>query len=469
MKNTSRENLFGIALVALSIIILVLMTYGWHFFVWIHLVPLIYIAYRRKLKQVILFGLLYSIISSFFVFDWIIDKNLENSGKMYFSIAVIFTVFVTSFLALTSIFSKKINRKFLFLLPPVIWALMLLAYSWLPLKILWQDYSLFQPDTAPLIWIFGSFGITFAIFTFNSLLAQYFYLKEKRILYISFALFLLVAASILYSNFHVFSAETKLKIALIQGNFPYSWEERNKDAFGRILDSYVNLTKEASFSKPDMVIWPEYAISDDIFTDEYTFSLLRNLAQNLNTTLIIGTLRYVDNDHYYDTSAIFSNNGQVSTYDSISPIIFEPNALRSTNENIIKFKEGNFGISMCNEELIAPLARKSSAKSGFLISLSNNQYFNRGRLIISQFSKLRAAENGKYIARATNDGITQIVNPAGKVVATLDIGKQNILIGEIYINNEQTFYNRFGNLPLFFVLLLSILLLQKRPNEDRRK
>src|SRR3989337_2134128 len=100
MKNTSRENLFGIALVALSIIILVLMTYGWHFFVWIHRVPLIYIAYRRKLKQVILFGLLYSIISSFFVFDWIIDKNLENSGKMYFSIAVIFTVFVTSFLAL---------------------------------------------------------------------------------------------------------------------------------------------------------------------------------------------------------------------------------------------------------------------------------------------------------------------------------------------------------------------------------
>jgi apolipoprotein N-acyltransferase len=49
------------------------------------------------------------------------------------------------------------------------------------------------------------------------------------------------------------------------------------------------------------------------------------------------------------------------------------------------------------------------------------------------FSRLKALEEKKYVIRATNTGITQIVNPYGKVTSSIESYKSGILIGNIYI------------------------------------
>ena len=120
---------------------------------------------------------------------------------------------------------------------------------------------------------------------------------------------------------------------------------------------------------------------------------------------------------------------------------------------------------MCNEENIQSIT-KDRIQNGaqFIVSLSNNQFFGRGRYIISKFTRLRAAENAKYLVRATNDGITQIVNPFGKVIYSAEPKKQKILIGDIYMNNYKTFYTKNGNLLVYLLIILSTILMLKKGN-----
>ena len=95
--------------------------------------------------------------------------------------------------------------------------------------------------------------------------------------------------------------------------------------------------------------------------------------------------------------------------------------------------------------------------------MANNQKLDStaGFHLISLYPNLRAAENRKYLIRATNTGITKIVNPYGKVEAKLEPYTRGILIGDIYLNGRTTFYTRYGNLILNIVLIILGILFLK--------
>ena len=48
-------------------------------------------------------------------------------------------------------------------------------------------------------------------------------------------------------------------------------------------------------------------------------------------------------------------------------------------------------------------------------------------------ARFRASENNRYVIRAANSGITEVVNPYGKVTASLEPNKEGFLISDIYI------------------------------------
>jgi apolipoprotein N-acyltransferase len=58
---------------------------------------------------------------------------------------------------------------------------------------------------------------------------------------------------------------------------------------------------------------------------------------------------------------------------------------------------------------------------------------------------MRAAENARWIVRATNDGITAAVDPAGRVVKTLPSFVETAADMPYSYRKEQTFYTRHGD------------------------
>lgn len=455
---------FELFLLSFSVITSVLISYGLYFFIWIAFVPLIYFAFTRSYQKIMIFGIIYGLITSIFFFSWVYDANLEYKIKLYSLIIFIFTIYFLLFLTAITFFSKKLKSKYIFLLPPVIWLLLMLIYSLLPIQIYWMDFAIFQPLMAPLIWYVGSYGITFLIILFNSLIAYYFIKKDKNLLFLLLFLIFIIIFCFLYSNYSDFPhKEGKIKVALLQGNFPYSWEWRQQNSFGVIYSTYINMTYEASKQKPDIIVWPEYSLTDDIIKNKNIFAEIKSTAQSLNATLIVGAISYVNEENYTDTAFVFKPDGPFETYDSIKPVFMETSVVKGKKNEPLSHGQYKFGITICNEESIQSITRTYVAKDAqFIVSMSNNQFFGRGRYIISQFTRLRAAENAKYLLRATNDGITQIINPFGKVIYSSEPKKQKILIGDIYVNSYKTFYTKHGNILVYLLMILSIFLILKK-------
>ena len=53
-------------------------------------------------------------------------------------------------------------------------------------------------------------------------------------------------------------------------------------------------------------------------------------------------------------------------------------------------------------------------------------------------------ENGRWLLRATNDGITSIINPAGQLVGVLPSYEQAMLDGRFRYLTGLTWFARFG-------------------------
>jgi len=462
--NKNKINKTEISLFLISLFAFVSLSYGLYLFVWITLASLIYLAFTKSIKKVVILSVIYGIFVSIMSFSWVYDTNLEYKIKLYSLIIFIFTAYFLLFLAAVSFFSKKFKSGFIFLLPPVAWLLLMLLYSLLPIHIYWMDLAMLQPLMAPLIWYFGSYGITFLIILFNSVLAYYFVNRNKNLLFLLLFLIFIVVSSFLYSNYSDFPyKEGKIKVALLQGNFPYSWEWRQQNSFGIILGTYINMTYEASRQKPDIIVWPEYSLTEDITKNKSIFAEIKSTAQSLNTTMIVGAISYIDEENFTDTAFVFKPDGTFETYDSVEPIFMETSIVKGKRNEPLSYNKDKFGITLCNEENIQSITRTYAAKDAkFIVSMSNNQFFGRGRYIISLFTRLRAAENAKYLVRATNDGITQIVNPFGKVVYSSEPKKQKILIGDIYVNSHKTFYTKYGNVLVYLLMILSVILMLKK-------
>ncbi|HNX23791.1 MAG TPA: nitrilase-related carbon-nitrogen hydrolase [Spirochaetota bacterium] len=92
----------------------------------------------------------------------------------------------------------------------------------------------------------------------------------------------------------------------------------------------------------------------------------------------------------------------------------------------------------------------------FLVNITNDGWTDtyNGHYQHYSASIFRAVENGIWVVRAGNTGVTSIIDPKGRVTATLPILKKSFLTGEIDTSqNVETFYSKHGDLILFAALI----------------
>lgn len=100
----------------------------------------------------------------------------------------------------------------------------------------------------------------------------------------------------------------------------------------------------------------------------------------------------------------------------------------------------------------------SGNHANFIAVGTNDGWWNNTNGHIQHFSiaKVRAIENGKWVARAANTGISGFINPEGAVVGkTLTWNQQGSIFMNISSTTSQTIYAQWGD---WFVVLLSIIL-----------
>ncbi|MGY4878269.1 apolipoprotein N-acyltransferase [Vreelandella aquamarina] len=275
------------------------------------------------------------------------------------------------------------------------------------------------------------------------------------------------------------------QVAMVQGNLPQliKWTaEGQRSAVG----TYVEQTQALS-DDTDLIIWPETALP---MLEHQARPVLERLQSNLpaETALITGILQRDEREERYFNGMIGVGNVE-GDYQKEHLVPFgEYLPLESVLRGLINFFDlptsfitpGSSqqspmqaaGITLGNAicyEIIYPQLVASRARHGqAIVTISNDTWFGRsiGPHQHLQMARLRALENGRYVLRATSNGITAIIDSQGNITQRVPQFETTTLNGEFYAMEGLTPFTQMGSWPTWILaslLVLPSLRLRKKP------
>ena len=277
---------------------------------------------------------------------------------------------------------------------------------------------------------------------------------------------------------------TQATVALAQGNIKQSlkWDENNLQA---ILQRYFDQVAE---SRADIVILPETAIP--IMRQaipELMLAQFSDMARQNGSALATGMPQYTANGRDYQNAVVsLSQNG----VDIRKPPFYAKNHLVPFGEYIplpnlmgwiyqlmhmplAGFSKGGadqsplllanqrVAFNICYEDGFGDELIRSAKQSSLLANISDMGWYGHSAAMYQQLqqSQTRALELGRYMVRATNNGVTAIIDPKGKVIAQLTPDKAAVLQGTILGYQGSTPYMWLGSSwPLMILLCLLLIL-----------
>ena len=137
---------------------------------------------------------------------------------------------------------------------------------------------------------------------------------------------------------------------------------------------------------------------------------------------------------------------------------------------LFEVKGYKFGPLVCYEGIFYRLCRDYRLMGAdFLVNITNDGWTDTYNGHFQHFSAsvFRAVENGIWVVRAGNTGVSAIVDPLGRVTADFPILQKGFFTGSVYPEmNRRTFYSSFGDIILYaaglFIAGLMMLIILKR-------
>jgi len=241
----------------------------------------------------------------------------------------------------------------------------------------------------------------------------------------------------------------------------------------------IRTTLSAGVAKPDLLVWPEVP-APFYFDEDVGFrEVATGLARAAKASFLFGTVAHSERKAPLNSALLLSPAGEpVARYDKIHLVPFgeyvpwpfgfankitsevgdfEPGT-RIVTAQVGTHKIGSF---ICYESAFPALTRKFVQNGAeALFNLSNDGYFGRSESAREQHLlvvRMRAAENARWIIRATNDGVTASVDPAGRVIRRLPSFVETAGILPYSYRQEQTFYTRHGDWFGWSCVVLGVL------------
>ena len=290
-------------------------------------------------------------------------------------------------------------------------------------------------------------------------------LYSNKIFLLAFNSFLLISFLIPNIFEKNISDEDVVSFAIIQPSTdPFNKFDNNY--LNDIEDEFISSSSQAA-EIADILVWPEAPLP-------YTSESLRskNLIKNIEKPLVSGFFSYQEGNLY--NSII--NSEQEIKYNKRKLVPFgEYIPFESFLRGLIAFFDmpmsnitqgdapqqmnvgyGNFSPLVCFDIVFGDMVRKDVKSSNYIINVSNDTWFGNsfGPYQHLEISRIRSIENNIPIIRATNDGISALIDNKGTIVDYMGKGTSGILYAKLVPIDVRTFYNQYGNLLLYLYLLM---------------
>lgn len=465
--------MINILLSTLSGLLLALLfpKFSLYYLAWIALIPLLISIHRSKSsRDAGLNGLVCGAVFFLINLYWITTLS-EFAGFWAYLGWITLAIYEAIFILLFAYFSKTFIKKSV-ILPSLIW----LFFEWLrslgSFGVSAGGLGYSQAKMLPLIQIaeFTTvYGISFLIVLVNTTLfsvVQSFSSANKHDKYLAglktcttLLLILLVCFYGVFElrgnrEFHSQVPEPTLKLALIQGNIDQK-TKLNPAKIGQTFKIYEELSRRTIKEKPDIIIWPETTVFTYLLQNNYYLSKIKQLVQEANSYLIVGTAYREDKDTIYNSAVLFSPKGEViGRYDKEHLVAFgEYLPLRPLLYPLVKgtgFFEADFkgnpqgqllvadklkiGVGICFESTFVHLLKdKANQGADLLVTITNDAWFNDSSALYEHINcgVFRAIENRKYFIQVGNTGISAVIDPYGRILAKTRVNEQKVLTFQI--------------------------------------
>ena len=232
---------------------------------------------------------------------------------------------------------------------------------------------------------------------------------------------------------------------------------------------------------PDVILWPE-SPAPFLDKDPRLLTPLRDLAVYMHAPVIAGTTSldaHGDRFDMYNSALFVRPDGAVAgRYDKIHLVpwgeyipyknffSFAKNLTQQAGDMThgwrrVVFSSGGhrFGVFICYEEIFGDEIRLF-AKQGaqVLVNISNDGWYGDtcAPWQTLNMSRMRAIENRRWLLRDTNTGITTVIDPYGRLTASVQRHALTSLAAWYGYRSDQTFYTVHGDL---FAYLCGIITL----------
>lgn len=276
---------------------------------------------------------------------------------------------------------------------------------------------------------------------------------------------------------------TPLRVGLVQGNVA---QENKYDPVFRdaIMSRYVNLSRQAIALGAELVLWPEASTPFYFSADAFLAAPIRRLAAEAKTPFVIGTDEMVpaagaDPVRLYNSAVLVGPDGRSQgTYRKMSLVPFGEYVpmkgllffVGPLVEAVSDFTPGaapvvfdasghRVSVAICYEVVDPRLSRTFVAQgSQLLATITNDAWFGRSSAAYQHFEQagLRAIEEGRYVVRAANTGISGAIDPYGRVIQRTDLFLPAALAVDVRLLDSRTLYSRVGDVVAWLGLVVSL-------------
>jgi len=271
-----------------------------------------------------------------------------------------------------------------------------------------------------------------------------------------------------------------LKIGLVQGNIAQEdkWDRAHAR---RIFTTHIAMTREAVAKGAQYVLWPESSTPFMFEEDEVGASQIRALAQELRVPILFGSdqLERGLPPRLFNAAFQVTPEGKTAAvYRKIHLVPFgefipKKKWLFFISPLVESFTDFAAGTSIvmlpvashlastaiCYEVVYPSLIRQAvEGGSELLTTLTNDGWYGHSSAPYQHFAmaSMRSIEQGRYLARAANTGISGIVDPYGRIVTQSAIFEQTTLVGDIRFRTERTVYSVIGDAIAYVAIALTI-------------
>ena len=394
-------------------------------------------------------------------------------------LALYMAAYLAIFGAITAVFVRRFHAAGLWLAPAV-WVsveylrseILIGGFPWIPLG---NTMVTFLP-IAQLASVAGVWGLSLLVAFLNvGFAVAAISTGRRRTVAAATSILLIVAVSVwgglrLASN--TLTQGAPITVGLIQGNIAQTdkWNPARADT---ILDGYLQLSRQAVEKGAQFLVWPESS-TPFYFEEDPKGALVRRMVRDLGVPLLLGSDESEAGEppkNYNSAFMLDPAGATAAIYRKIhlvpfgeyvpfqrllffvGPLVEAVSAFSSGTRVTMLPVEGHMVSTAICYEVTYPSLQREAVRQGseMLTTITNDAWYGESSAAFQHFemAAMRAIEQGRYLVRAANTGISGIIDPYGRILIRTSLFETVAVVGEARFVQAQTVYATIGDLAAY--------------------